>query len=123
MRYESGGTSIAGLPKSALRDLSRKLVFVPAGYEYNDWQDPRILTRVLYFYFDPTGLAISPEVNFSNMSFAPRLFFEDQALWETALKLAHIDRKGPVRTTGSISTLSASCWRTKPGTGQFPERV
>jgi AraC family transcriptional regulator len=83
-----GDTSIAGLPKSALRDLRRKLLFVPAGHEYHDWQDPRTLTRVLYFYFDPAGLAISPEVNFPDMSFAPRLFFEDHALWETALKLA-----------------------------------
>ncbi len=76
-----GGTFIEGLPKSTLRDFRRKLIFVPAGHEYYDWQEPRILARVVHFYFDPAGLG------FADMSFAPRLFFEDSALWHTALKL------------------------------------
>jgi AraC family transcriptional regulator len=83
----AGGTFVEGLPKSTLRDFRRKLVFVPAGHEYYDWQEPRILTRVVHFYFDPAALAISPELGFADMSFAPRLFFEDSALWDTALKL------------------------------------
>jgi AraC family transcriptional regulator len=82
-----GGTFIEGLPKSTLRDFRRKLTFVPAGHEYYEWQQPRILTRVVYFYFDPAGLAVGPELDFATMSFAPRLFFEDSALWDTALKL------------------------------------
>jgi AraC family transcriptional regulator len=80
-----GGTFVEGLPKSTLRDFRRKLIFVPAGHEYHDWQEPRILTRVIYFYFDPAGL--SPELGFADMSFAPRLFFENSGLWDTALKL------------------------------------
>jgi AraC family transcriptional regulator len=82
-----GGTFIEGLPTSTLRNFERKLVFVPAGYEYYDWQEPRILSRAVYFYLDPARLAISPELGFADMSFAPRLFFEDCALWDTALKL------------------------------------
>jgi AraC family transcriptional regulator len=82
-----GGTVIDGLPKSTLRDLGRKLIFVPAGHGYHDWQEPRILTRVIYFYFDPAGLALSPELGFADMSFAPRLFFENAAVWDTAFKL------------------------------------
>jgi len=82
-----GSTFIEGLPKSTLRDFRRKLIFVPAGHEYRDWQEPRVLTRVAYFCFDPAGLAISPELGFADMSFAPRLFFEDSGLWDTALKL------------------------------------
>jgi AraC family transcriptional regulator len=85
-----GATLIAGLPKSTLRDLRQKLIFVPAGHEYHDWQEPRILTRVTYFYFDPAGLALSPELGFADMSFAPRLFFENSALWDTALKLTSL---------------------------------
>jgi AraC family transcriptional regulator len=85
-----GETFIEGLPKSTLRDFRRKLVFVPAGHSYHDWQEPRTLTRVVYFYFDPAGLAVSPEFRFANMSFAPRLFFEDNALWDTALKLTKV---------------------------------
>jgi AraC family transcriptional regulator len=89
-----GGTFIEGLPKSTLRDFRRKLIFVPAGHEYHDWQEPRILTRVIYFYFDPAGL--SPELGFADMSFAPRLFFENSGLWDTALKLTTL-----IETAGS----------------------
>src|SRR5580692_1764750 len=39
-----GATLIEGLPKSRLRDFSRKLLFVPAGHEYRDLQEPRVLT-------------------------------------------------------------------------------
>ena len=92
---QDGGTVIDGLPKSTLRDLGRKLIFVPAGHEYHDWQEPRILPRVIYFYFDPAGLALSPELGFADMSFAPRLFFENAAVWNTALKLTTlIERAG-----------------------------
>jgi AraC family transcriptional regulator len=84
---QEGRTFIEGLPESTLRDFRRKLVFVPAGHEYREWQEPRIPTRVIYFYFDPAGLAISPELGFADMPFAPRLFFEDSGLWDTALKL------------------------------------
>jgi AraC family transcriptional regulator len=48
---------------------------------------------VAYFYFDPARLA--PELGFSSVSFAPRLFFEYGALWDTASKLtALIDSGG-----------------------------
>src|ERR1700730_5917759 len=84
---QEGGTIVEGLPRSTLRDFRRKLIFVPAGHEYYDWQEPRLLTRVGYFCFDPAALAISPELGFADMTFAPRLFFEDSGLWDTALKL------------------------------------
>jgi AraC family transcriptional regulator len=90
-----GGTFVEGLPKSALRDFSRKLIFVPAGHEYRDWQEPRVLTRGAYFYFDPAALAVNPELGFPDMSFAPRLFFEDSGLRDAALKLtSSIERAG-----------------------------
>src|SRR6202030_1135585 len=76
-----GGTFIEGLPKSRLRDFWRKLIFVPADHEYRDWQEPRVLTRGTYFYFDPARLAVSLELGFADMSFTPRLFFEDRGLW------------------------------------------
>jgi AraC-like DNA-binding protein len=94
VRHE-GGTRIQGLPQSTLSDCSRKLVFVPAGHEYHDWQEPRTLPRVAFFYFDPARLASSPELSFfSSTSFAPRLFFEDRALWDTALKLRALIERG-----------------------------
>jgi AraC family transcriptional regulator len=48
MRRE-GETFVERLPSSTLRDFRRKLVFVPAGHKYRDWQEPRIRTRVAYF--------------------------------------------------------------------------
>jgi AraC family transcriptional regulator len=78
-----GCTVIEGLPKSTLQDCSRKLVFVPAGHKYHDWHEPRTLSRVVFFYFNPAQLAVG-----SRSSLAPRIFFEDNALMQTALKLA-----------------------------------
>jgi AraC-like DNA-binding protein len=84
---DEGHTSVEGLPRSTLRDLRQKLTFVPAGHEYYEWQEPRILSRVTYFYFDPARLSVDPALGFSDVSFVPRLFFENAALWDTALKL------------------------------------
>jgi AraC family transcriptional regulator len=87
-KRRDGETFVEGLPRSALRDLRRKFTFVPAGHEYYAWHDPYILPRVAYFYFDPAKLAMDPEI-----SFAPRLFFENAALWDTALKLMSLIEK------------------------------
>jgi AraC family transcriptional regulator len=92
---QDGGTIIEGLPKSTLRDFGRKLSFVPAGNKFHDWQEPQIPARVIYFYLDPSVLAISSERDIAETPLAPRLFFEDGALWDTALKLtASIENAG-----------------------------
>jgi AraC family transcriptional regulator len=93
VRHE-GETFIQGMPQSTLRDCSRKLVFVPAGYEYHDWQEPRMLPRLTFFYLDPPRLASGPELELSRMPLAPRLFFEDAAVWDTALKLRTLIESG-----------------------------
>src|SRR4029077_11957735 len=36
-----GETSVEGLPSSSLRDVTRELIFVPAGLDYRDWHDAR----------------------------------------------------------------------------------
>ena len=82
-----GETIVAGLPRSTLRDFKRKLVFVPAGHEYSDWQEPRSLTRVVYFYFDPSKMPTLPQGDVARTPLSPRLFFEDTTLWDTAVKL------------------------------------
>jgi len=90
---QDGGTYIEGVSKSTTRDCRRKFVFVPAGHEYYDWHDPLTLSRVTYFYFDPAHLA--PELGPSTVSSVARLFFEDNALWDTCLKfIALIDHGG-----------------------------
>jgi AraC family transcriptional regulator len=85
-RYD-GETLVEGLPRSTLRDFTRKLTFVPAGHNFRGWQKPRALTRTTYFYIDPRGPLADPALRFNEIEFIPRLFFYDRDLWETALKL------------------------------------
>jgi AraC family transcriptional regulator len=85
-RHE-GETFVDGLPRSTLRNFRQKLVFVPAGHGYYDWQEPRILTRVGYFYFDPKMFMNSTGSNPTESPLSPRLFFEDNGIWAIALKL------------------------------------
>jgi AraC-like DNA-binding protein len=92
----NGDTFVEGLPRSRLRDVARKLTFVPAGHEYYEWQEPRVLTRMVYFYFDPAKMPKHPETGVTPAPLAPRLFFEDATLWNTALKLKSlIESAGP----------------------------
>ena len=88
----AGETFVEGLPRSTLRDCKRKLTFVPAGQEYVEWQEPRILSRTAYFYFDPARMPLDAEAG--SVEFAPRLFFENAELWETALKLTALIESG-----------------------------
>jgi AraC family transcriptional regulator len=85
-RYD-GETFVDGLPRSTLRNFTRKLTFVPAGHGFHGSQKPRTLARVTYFYIDPRGPLADPTLRFSEIEFKPRLFFHDHDLWQTALKL------------------------------------
>ena len=82
-----GESYVEGLPRSTLRDVSKRLTFVPAGHEYREWHDPRTLAGVTYFYFDPAELQIDSEDGVADIPFAPRLLFEDATIWSTAAKL------------------------------------
>jgi AraC family transcriptional regulator len=84
---DDGETVVEGLPKSTLHELSRRLSFVPAGHRFSGWQKPRTLARVTYFYIDPRGPLLDPELQFAETEFKPRLFFFDKDLWETTQKL------------------------------------
>jgi len=89
---DDGETHIEGLPKSTLREFNCKLSLVPAGHRFYGWQRPRVLTRVTYFYIDSQDrwFGLDPP------TISPRLFFFDQAVWDTALKLkAEVDNSDP----------------------------
>jgi AraC family transcriptional regulator len=92
---DDGETLVEGLPTSTLHEFSRKLSLVPVGHRFYGWQKPRTLTRVTYFYIDPLGPLLDPELHFAETEFKPRLFFFDRDLWETAAKL-----KAQSETTG-----------------------
>jgi AraC family transcriptional regulator len=85
-RHE-GETLIEGLPKSTLREFNCKLSFVPAGHRFYGWQKPRVLTRLTYFYIDLEDPLFNLESGIASTTISPRLFFFDQAVWDTALKL------------------------------------
>jgi AraC family transcriptional regulator len=82
-----GDTFVEGLPRSTLRHFARKLTFVPAGSEFCEWHDPRTPTRLMFVYLDQADLHANPDLDIANVSFPPRLFFEDPTLWSTVLKL------------------------------------
>jgi AraC family transcriptional regulator len=94
---DDGETILEGLPRSTLQDFTRKLTFVPAGHVFRGSQKPRLLSRTMYFYLDPSGPLADPALRFSEIEFKPRLFFFDRDLWEIALKL-----KSPVENPGSM---------------------
>ncbi|HEY1942423.1 MAG TPA: AraC family transcriptional regulator [Roseiarcus sp.] len=90
---EDGETQVEHL-RSTLRDFTGKLTFIPAGSTFTGWQEPRVLMRVTYFYIDPDS-ALDPELGFDAVEFAPRLFFLDADIWDTARKLkARIEERG-----------------------------
>jgi AraC family transcriptional regulator len=82
-----GETFVEGLPRSARRDLARKLTLVPAGHEYHEWHEPRAPVRLMFFHFDPSELQLHAASDISELALAPRLYFEDATLWATVLKL------------------------------------
>jgi len=83
---DDGETLIEGLPKSTLREFNCKLSFVPAGHRFHGWQTPRVLMRATYFYIDLQHPLFDLEPSLAP-AISPRLFFFDQAIWDTALKL------------------------------------
>jgi AraC family transcriptional regulator len=84
---DDGETVVEGLPKSTRREFGGRLSFVPRGHKFSGWQKPRVLTRVTYFYIDPRGPLLDPELRFAEIEFKPRLFFHDRDLWAIASKL------------------------------------
>jgi AraC family transcriptional regulator len=84
---DEGETSIEGLPKSTVHEFSHKLSFVPAGHEFYGWQKPRVLPRFTYLHLNPKSRLLQSELRFSEVELKPRLFFFDQNLWDSALKL------------------------------------
>ena len=76
------GETQVGELRSSLRDMTRKLVFVPAGHEYRDTHEGRNATRMALFYIDPEVVPSE-----ADLTLLPRLLFEDVTLLSTAQKL------------------------------------
>jgi AraC family transcriptional regulator len=67
----NGETFVEGLPRSTLRNLERKLTFVPAGHEYHEWQEARGHTRIMLWH---TALKLKALVD--SLASGDRLYFE-----------------------------------------------
>jgi AraC family transcriptional regulator len=104
----AGSTVIEGLSPSTLQNCTRNIVFVPAGYAYRDWHEPRTLSRVLFFYLSPNRLSMTPGLGSLASSLEPRLFFQDNVLMDTAVKLARLiesSRSGQRRYLEALGTV------------------
>jgi AraC family transcriptional regulator len=89
-----GETVVGDLPTSTLRDLRRKLTFVPAGCQYREWHEPEVRSRIICFYIDPARMPTDDGTTPADEALAPRLLFEDNTLWENAVKLAALVEDG-----------------------------
>ena len=101
-----GETFVDGTSPSTLRDLTRRLTFLPAGHAYFEWHQLQTPARLLFIYLDPADLDVQSAVTSPNCPLNPRLFFEDASLWSTVDKL-----KGLVASAGreSLPYFDALC--------------
>jgi AraC family transcriptional regulator len=125
---DDGETMVEGLPKSTLREFSRKLSFVPAGLRFHEWQSPRVLMRVMYLYIDPQPALLGSSFSPTDLALRPRLFFFDQYLWDTAARLkALADDPAPghrhyAETLGRVLLHALAALDRAPGSGDAPAR-
>jgi AraC family transcriptional regulator len=86
-----GETSIEGSGPSKLRNFADKLTFVPAGHAYHEWHEIGTPTRISTLYLDPSKLNCPPD---RDITYVPKILFEDPVLWKTAAKLKSVIERG-----------------------------
>ena len=86
-----GETSIDGVAPSRLRNVANKLTFVPANHTYDEWHEARTPMRISYLYLDPAKLDGSRN---EDTVYAPKAFFDDSVVWNTATKLTSVIESG-----------------------------
>jgi AraC family transcriptional regulator len=97
-----GETSIDGFASSKIRNVAKKLTFVPAGCGYREWLETAASTRLTFLYLDPTVLR-----NGGGDDYTARIHFEDPGIWETAAKLKSTIENGRAKRTLYLSALSS----------------
>jgi AraC family transcriptional regulator len=98
-----GETSIDGLAPSRVRSFVNKLTFVPAGHAYREWHETSVSTRMTFLYLDPAKLSRSDG---ACASYAPRIYFEDPIVCETAAKMRNAIESGAPRNVAYLEALS-----------------
>jgi AraC family transcriptional regulator len=89
-----GVTTVEGLPDSELQNLSHTLTFVPAGHRFREWHDPDIPSRATYIHIDPSSAPRAVDKRIAARALAPRVHFQNSALWQTVLKLKTLVEEG-----------------------------
>jgi AraC family transcriptional regulator len=97
-----GETLVDGFAPSKIRNLAKKLTFVPAGCGYRERLETAASTRLTLLYLDPAVLRNGGETDY-----AARVHFEDVVVWETAAKLKSAIENGQARRTLYLSALSS----------------
>ena len=82
-----GEAAIDGDYRSNLKEINKKLTFVPAGHEYSEWYDSRSSLRVTFFFLDPQSLSDGNGRGQAARPLVSKLFFEDSILWSTISKI------------------------------------
>lgn len=99
-----GETSIGGLEPSRIRSFVNKLTFVPAGHAYREWHETSVSTRMTFLYLDPEKLSRSDG---AGACYAPRIYFEDPIVCETAAKMRNAIESGEPRNVAYLEALSS----------------
>ena len=79
---DAGESAVEGVPPSTQRNLSHKLIFVPAGRAYSEWHAAQNPIRLLFIYLDSNELGLETDT----APHTPRLLFEDSGLRDSALR-------------------------------------
>jgi AraC family transcriptional regulator len=122
--YDEGGrlqgeTIIEGLPPSKLRTLANKLTFVPAGHAYYEWHETALPIRVRFIYFSSARF---PQLDIPDAPRAPRVFFEDSTVRETATKLSNALERDEFENSVYLESLVNVLAHELSRPGQIPAR-
>jgi AraC family transcriptional regulator len=118
IQHYSGETSVEGLPKSTRRDLAHKLTFIPAGCPFSGWMKPRVSLQATLFFIDPELLAAQAVGGLVPLDLRPRLFFDDDQIWQTVDKLkaqiGHEDAEAAAYAQALAAVLAHEIMRLEP---------
>ena len=95
-----GLATVSGLAPSKLRTVTSRLTFVPAGSHFREVYEARSATRTTFLYLP------AEQLDESEASPSANIHFEDQLVWETAVKLSRTLESGTDKQLSYVDALS-----------------
>ncbi len=113
-------SSAEGVIISTRRDFGRPLSFVPKGYVLRCSSVPRMVPQSGRLYIDPDTPLADRELQFDDIEFEPRLFFDEPALWTTARKILRLvgdgdDNRLYAETLAAALAIELVCFQSPGG--------